>query len=336
MISIIIPTLNRLEYLATTIESIITQNISSGLFEMIVVNNGSCPTVKEIVEEKMKQFVFGNIRYIYEPEPGLLAARHRGVFEAEGDMLVFVDDDIIADKNWLQAIYQAFQDPIVQLVGGRNLPRYEIEPPLWLEYFWKKHPFGKYMGELSLLDFGDEDHEIDARFIWGLNFSIRKKAFFKLKGFHPDSVPEELQYLQGDGEIGLSIKSEKAGFKAIYAAKALVFHQVPKERMTPKYFDKRYFFQGVSDSYTEIRRLHLECELYRSIERLKGLFRSCKTKITQVMKMPKEKNELVKRFKKAYEAGYQFHRNAAEDSQRVLDWVLKEDYLDYRSPILKK
>lgn len=63
-----------------------------------------------------------------------------------------------------------------------------------------------------------------------------------------------MQHFQGDGETGLTQKANANGYKAIYQPKALVFHQVLKQRMTYEYFDHRYFHQGICDSYSEIRR----------------------------------------------------------------------------------
>ena len=91
---------------------------------------------------------------------------------------MFVDDDIEADGRWLQSIIDTFADPTVQLVGGKNLPKYEIAPPKWLEGFWGSTPYGgRACGDLSLLDLGDCPIDIDANYVWGLNFAIRKQIF---------------------------------------------------------------------------------------------------------------------------------------------------------------
>ena len=73
----------------------------------------------------MREMPHHRIRYLLEPEPGLLSGRHRGALESDGEILVFLDDDIEATAGYLHAILDAFKDPAVQLVGGPNLPRYE-------------------------------------------------------------------------------------------------------------------------------------------------------------------------------------------------------------------
>ena len=333
MISIIIPTLNRANLLELAIKSFCLQNFSLDKFEILVVDNRSVDNTKEITQTAINSFHSNRIRYIYESELGLLSGRHRGALEAKGDILVFVDDDIEADPNWLSAIYESFQNPLVQLVGGRNLPKYESTPPEWLEYFWVEHPFGQYLGELSLLDFGEQVREIDANYVWGLNFSIRRKALFELGGFHPDCIPKHLQHFQGNGETGLTIKANQLRYKAIYQPKALVFHQVPNNRMTYEYFEKRYFYQGVCNSYTKIRRLGylpISNKLSDIKYRIKSLLKRAKQMIFN--HRLSEEAMLKSHFLKFLELGYQFHQESVRKNPLLLDWVLKSDYWNYKLP----
>src|SRR5262245_10650210 len=151
-VSIIIPTYNRADSLALTLGSLTTQKFSYTDYEILVVDNASTDSTKLVTESMMRANLHQQIRYFYEPVPGLLSGRHRGATEAHGTLLVFVDDDIDADPRWLQAIVATFADPSVQLVGGRNLPRYAITPPAWLDSFWDTTPYGgRACGYLSLL-----------------------------------------------------------------------------------------------------------------------------------------------------------------------------------------
>jgi glycosyltransferase involved in cell wall biosynthesis len=335
VLSIIIPTLNRDQYLKSCLNSLLNQEFDVDNYEILVVDNGSIDNTKKITAEYISLSSEHNIRYIYEPELGLLSGRHRGALEAKGDILVFIDDDIEADPNWLSAIYESFQDQSVQLVGGRNLPKYESNPPEWLEYFWIDHPFGKCLGELSLLDFGEQIREIDANYVWGLNFSIRRQVLFDLGGFHPDCIPKHLQHFQGDGETGLTIKANQLGFKAIYQPKALVMHQVPTSRMTYEYFEQRYFYQGVCNSYTNIRKLgHLPKKDYLQFlkESIKSPLRKIKKLVFSPDKQNQEKQLLQNRLNQKLIEGINFHQNAIRETPLILDWVLKSNYWDYHLP----
>jgi len=331
VISIIIPTLNRANLLRPAIQSFCHQNFPSDQFEILVVDNGSTDNTRGITESAINAFLSHKIRYIYEPEPGLLSGRHRGALDAKGELLTFVDDDIEADANWLQAIKESFDDSTVQIVGGRNLPKYELEPPEWLDWFWSDHSYGKICGDLSLLDFGDQVREIDANYVWGLNFSIRKNALFELGGFHPDCVPKHLQYFQGDGETGLTQKANLKRYRAIYQPKALVFHSVSKDRMTHEYFDKRYFYQGVCDSYSHIRNNN-QLKQVGFIEKIKVHFRKIKQLVKKLISKENEKDALRDRFHHSYQKGYQFHQNTVHQNPELLDWILRKNYWDYKLP----
>jgi hypothetical protein len=116
---------------------------------------------------------------------------------------------------------------------------------------------GHALGYLSVLDFGDKIIEIDPGYVWGCNYSIRKNILLKAKGFHPDGFPQEMIKYRGDGETYVSDYIRQNNYKTIYNPKASVYHFVPKSRMTIDYFCKRAFNQGISDSYTEIRKKYI-------------------------------------------------------------------------------
>lgn len=134
-LSIIIPTLNRDRFLNTAILSLIRQTFPPMRFEILVVDNGSSDSTNKVTEEFITAFPSHQIRYIYEPEPGLLSGRHRGALEANGDILIFVDDDIEADPNWLKAIKESFDDSTVQLLGNQTYTSYVFKTANYLKCF---------------------------------------------------------------------------------------------------------------------------------------------------------------------------------------------------------
>ena len=356
--SIIIPTFNRAASLQHTLTSLLQLSIGAERFEVIVIDNGSTDSTNQVVLEVIEKHPLHQVRYIYDPEPGLLTGRHRGALEARGELLTFVDDDIVATPDWLTAIVQTFEDSSVQLVGGRNLPRYEGPPPPWLKGFWWIPPSGgQACGSLSLLNMGDAQRDIDANYIWGLNFSIRQQALFDLGGFHPDCIPEALQHFQGDGETGLTIQATERGYRAVYQPAAIVYHCVPAGRLTPEYFQRRAYFQGVCDSYTTMRRqgglappvpeqppteesgLHrlgryARHPLLHSCNLVRRLFPKPKPLPPVAIVEEAELNQIRHGVESAYRSGYAFHQHAVRDMPGLIDWVLREDYWDYRLPKL--
>jgi glycosyltransferase involved in cell wall biosynthesis len=334
--SVIVPTLDRSVLLRATIASIARQTLPADQFEIIVVDNGSTDNTVQTVDSLIKGHPDHRIRYIYEPEPGLLAGRHRGASEAVEELLVFVDDDIEAVPGWLAAIVSAFEDPQVQLAGGRNLPKYETDAPPWIESFWDAASGGgRYCYYLSLLDLGEEKRQIIPNYVFGLNFAIRRQALFDLGGFHPDSYSDELQRFVGDGETGLTTIAEARGFVAVYEPAATVYHFTPSSRMTVEYFVDRSYTEGIRDSYAYVRRNGpLSSTGMARARRLVGkVIRRGKRLFQAPRVVPSdEKAGLYKRVADARRAGFDFHQRVIWADGKVLDWVLRPSYWDYRLP----
>jgi len=241
-VSVIIPTHNRSHMLRQTIASLCKQDMDINSYEIIIVDNASTDETKKVAEEfKDKSF---KIQYIYEPILGLHYARHAGAKAANGEILLYLDDDVIADKNLISEIIKFYNDEDVGCVGGRILPKWEVEPPDWVFQFPKWY--------LSILD--DEDGPKEVQWIYGCNFSIRKDLLFEVGGFNPDAFGDKrMWWFRGDGEIGLLRKVHKAGKKAIYNPKAIVWHFIPKKRITVEYFKERAFKSGIEASFSKYR-----------------------------------------------------------------------------------
>lgn len=338
--SIIIPSKNRAALLEQVLDAILKQDYQREQFEVIVIDNGSTDDTHAKVMSFKDQFV--NLEYIYDDEPGQLTGRHHGAAVSKNAILIFIDDDIVPSPTWLEAIMNAFKNnPDIDLVGSKSLPLFEEKPPDWLRHFWTVCDNRKMCVPLSLLDFGNREIEIDTCCVWGLNFSIRKKCFYKSKGFHPDCMTVDTQHFQGDGETGLSLKLKEMHCKALYVPKAWVYHQVPKSRLTLDYFGKRYFYQGIADSYTDIRRKHGLYKKhnwkYKAKKTAKFVLNTTKRNLSyRDSSLEKYTKDLIKqRCEFNCKAGYNFHRWAVKHNPELLKWVLKEDYFDYKLPELR-
>jgi|JI7StandDraft_1071085.scaffolds.fasta_scaffold33533_3 glycosyltransferase involved in cell wall biosynthesis len=343
-ISIIIPTFNRADLLASTINSIFSKSTSSVVFEVIVIDNGSTDTTKEVCSTYEKKH--SNFSYFFDATPGLLTGRHKGAEEAKGEILTFIDDDVIVSSEWLQTIADTmYNKPNIMFLTGPNLPLYESYPPEWLNYFWSNNEYGKECGWLSLIDFGTTIQEIHPRYVWGLNYTIRKTAFEQLGGFHPDNISKAFQHFQGDGESGLCIKGVEQNMKALYHPGAMVYHQIPNTRLTYEYFDNRAYYQGVCDSYTNFRKQE---GLYKKIAnsnprnlfgRVKNIvsykLQKIKNSYNKKETIPNEIQLLFQRFEQKRIEGYNFHQQAFTQNNDVREWVLKQDYFNYQLPSTK-
>ena len=101
--SLIVPTYNRAGTLKLTLESI-SSAVNAEAIEILVVDNGSDDDTRRVckkIEERFPQLTW---RYFYEPVPGLLSGRHRGAEEARGEVLTFLDDDVLLEPGWFEAL----------------------------------------------------------------------------------------------------------------------------------------------------------------------------------------------------------------------------------------
>jgi glycosyltransferase involved in cell wall biosynthesis len=239
-ISVIIPTYQRPVYLAQAIKSISDQDFCADNYEVLIVDNS--PQSTSELMDLCSEFAKPKVRYFHVPQKGLHNARHEGARQARGDILVYIDDDVVCDKDLLTELFRLYSDPQVGCVGGRVLPRFEADPPDWLALFPKWY--------LSILDDADGPKEIE--YIFGCNFSIRKKLLFELNGFNTDGFADKaFWWYRGDGEIGLLRKVHAAGRKVMYNPSAKVLHVIPGERLTIKYFKERAFKSGIEAGFAK-------------------------------------------------------------------------------------
>lgn len=331
MLSLIIPTRNRADFLQLALLSLQSQTLSADQFEVLVIDNGSTDITKQVVESF--QHHLGNLRYFFESTPGLHVGRHRGLKEAVGDVLVFADDDIQATPTWLEAIAENFAEPSVAMVGGNNYPDFKVAPPCWLEKLWQQSSMGGHaIPPLSVMSLPDGRREFSPYLVWGCNFSIRKQVLLDAGGFHPDAMPQDLIRFRGDGETHVSKFVRDHGLRCVFDSRASVYHAVPPERMTQEYFKRRAYNQGVSDSYTQLRHAQiskkkLATPLANLIVRAIHVARRGFTKLRTFAYQSHELRALDQAMREGYRDGFAYHQNIYQDDPGVRAWVHKPDYL---------
>ena len=256
-VSVIICTYNRQGYLKEAIGSLDGQTWAGG-FEIIVVDNACSSELAEHVGS-LKRDDGVRIRYIAEQRVGLHHARHSGAIAAKGEILIYLDDDVLVPSGWLEAMLKPYEDERIGCVGGKTLLRFEKTPPSWLSESWRAY--------LSEWDRGEQQQTLGKNESpVGCNFSVRKKVLFEVGGFNPDAFGDgKLIWRRGDGECGLAEKNKAAGYKVIYEPSAWLWHRVPVNRMSVEYLERRMFIEGITSNYRCYREqprssLRLACE----------------------------------------------------------------------------
>jgi glucosyl-dolichyl phosphate glucuronosyltransferase len=330
MLSIIIPTRNRSNLLQLALLSLQAQTLGQSEFEVLVIDNGSTDNTKQVVQSFQG---LHNLRYFFDPTPGLHVGRHRGLKEAKSDILVYADDDIQALPTWLEAIAENFADDSVAMVGGNNYPDFKAPPPAWIEELWNQPMSGGHaIPALSVIELPDGRREFTPHQVWGCNFSIRKQVLLDAGGFHPDGVPQENIRFRGDGETYVSKFVIDRGLRCIFDSRASVLHAVTPERMTPEYFRKRAFNQGVSDSYRWVRQRSASNQnllrILGSAKKIKYVGQILRDTIHNIIRpRTKELNELTREMRLAYWEGFDYHQKQYHQDREVHAWVHQDHYL---------
>ncbi|MFK4596212.1 GT2 family glycosyltransferase [Streptomyces pristinaespiralis] len=120
--SVVVATREGADGLPRTLDSLLAQDHPD--YEIVVVDSAPVTTAtRDLVENKYGGLRTVRVRYVGEPVPGLAVAHNRGVTVADGAVLAFTDDDVVADPRWLTALTAPFaDDPRLGCTTGLTLP----------------------------------------------------------------------------------------------------------------------------------------------------------------------------------------------------------------------
>lgn len=217
--SIIICSYNRFQYLIETIDSVLDVLKSRIDFEILIIDNNS-PDQTSTVKEKY--LTNNKVRYFLETKQGLSHARNRGLKEAKGDILVYLDDDIDLLNDYFQICDQIFLDESISISGGKVLP-YKVDIPDWLPK--------KYYFLVSVYDLGNIPKNV--KYLMGGNFAIRKTVANKV-GLYNTALGRNGEKLAGGEEIDYQNRAHKLGYKMFYHPKQNILHKI-NEKLNESY-----------------------------------------------------------------------------------------------------
>lgn len=135
LISVITCTHNpRQDYLDKVLEALKAQTLSLDQWELLLIDNAS----DRILASEIDLSWHPHARHIREEQLGLTPARLRGIKEATGEVLIFVDDDNVLDLNYLEVSLQISKDwSRIGAWGGQVIGGFEEPPPEWTKPYWK-------------------------------------------------------------------------------------------------------------------------------------------------------------------------------------------------------
>ena len=206
--------------------------------EVIVVDSASEPDCRKAVESARLRWV----RYVREQEPGLSRARNRGIAEASGRIIAFLDDDAAPRSDWARRIVEAFDaNSAIGCVGGACVARFEVDGgrPSWLS--------DRLLQFAGITRFGETPREARSSAEWpfGANIAFRADAL-RVGGPFAEELGRHGRTLLSGEEFGLVADLRSAGWVIWLEPRAIVDHTVHRERCDSRYYWRRLWWAGVS------------------------------------------------------------------------------------------
>lgn len=232
--SIIVCTYNRANSLLDTLASLKALQARPELdWEVIVVDNNSRDHTRQAVQEFQKEWP--RLRYEFEAAQGLSNARNHGIASARGDVLLFTDDDVLPEPDWLEVSLAGLEHYSADACGGYIAPLWEVTPPPWLSE--------RFHGFLAVRTDRTDDYPIDSPALapYGANMVVKKAVFEQVGGFDTHRGRSGKSLASGeDGELFDRILG--AGLKAVFLGSSRVHHKVEAFRCTKPYM-RRWRYQ---------------------------------------------------------------------------------------------
>ncbi len=221
--------------------------------EIIVIDNNSSDNSAEITAKF-------NVRYIKELEQGSSPARNRGIKEAGGNLIAFVDDDIRLNSIWLAEVYKlASTKPISVAYGGKVTPDWQTEIPAWLNL---DPPFEIIQSIFPSHSYGERERSYP--FYFGnrkifnpisANLMITRDLFCKLGLFRTDlGIHGKERGACEDTELCWRILAAKYPVK--YFPSANVYHPVGPDRVDKRFVKNWYYVVGRTLTWMKLHGLN--------------------------------------------------------------------------------
>lgn len=239
-LSVVICTYNRDAYILSALNSLVNQTLARDCFEVVLVNNNSTDSTASLCEHFAENLPDFRYRYFLEINQGLSYARNRGINESVGTVIVFMDDDAVAEPDYLQNLHDFFvQYPDAAACGGRIYPDFETRRPRWMSHF--------LVPLTSSLDMGDKVRLFKQRsYPIGANMAFKRPIFDRFGVFNI-ALGRKGANLVGAEEKDFFYRIMSEGLKVYYVPDAIVHHHVPDSRLTFSFFKKQAIGIGYSE-----------------------------------------------------------------------------------------
>lgn len=236
--SIIIPTYNRPERISDCLLALADLDYPCHRFEVIFIDDGGTVPLEGYLAPFRERLA---VRLLRQEHEGVAVGRNTGAREAQGEILVFTDDDCRPAPDWLRMLADSFGESRDCIVGGRTLN--SLRDNLFSS--------ASQSLILYLLKYYNSEPG-DARFLNGSNLAVPTRLFHFLGGF------DKAFLLMGAEEREFCDRARFHGFRMVYAPQAVVYHV---HHLTLRSFIRQHFHYGRGGFH--FQRIHTARTLHR-------------------------------------------------------------------------
>jgi GT2 family glycosyltransferase len=246
-VAILIATYNRATLLGETLDVLARSRTSPRLrWDVIVIDNNSTDDTRAVVESRQPGYP-APLTYLRERRQGRSAALNAGIAATTAPLLLFTDDDVRVDEEWIEAGVHALAAG-ADYVGGPVSPIWETAPPAWLDL-----TRSDLWGTVAILDYGREPFAFEDRRLvpLGANMGVRRSLIERVGGFRLDLGRTRSRRPLGQEVPELLARARASGLRGQYVPAMHVQHHIPSTRLTRRYFRRWWNGKGCSKAALE-------------------------------------------------------------------------------------
>ncbi|MDR5657396.1 glucosyl-dolichyl phosphate glucuronosyltransferase [Halodesulfurarchaeum sp. HSR-GB] len=236
LVSVVICTydMDRYPAFSEAIESVREQTYEP--IEIVLVIDGNETVYERTVED------YGDVEnvsiYNNDENRGISYSRTRGGELASGDVVAFIDDDGVAEPDWIETLVEVYETTDAIAAGGDVRPNWQTEKPSWFpeEFYWL----------VGVVEPGFAADGEEVRNVYGSNISYRREAFLEVGGYDPKTGRKGDKHLQAhEAPVGIRLL-EEYGRGMVFVEDAVVHHTLFDYRGEFGWLVSRSFWQGYS------------------------------------------------------------------------------------------
>ena len=254
-ISIIICTRNRARSLRETLNALARIRIPEDFRpELIVVDNGSDDETPGVVKEHGDRKM--PLRCVCEKQRGVARARNRGLAEARGEIILFLDDDVRPCKEWIRGMCAPIVSGRAEAVaGGVQIAAHLLRP-------WMRETHRLLLSSTESID----PHSYGPNLLISANMALARRVLERVPRFDPELGPGAIGFCE---DVLFGYQLVAAGYRIVGAPEFVVVHHFEPHRLSRDAFWNRMKLEALSDAYMTHHWKHLE-----STHPLPGLLRN--------------------------------------------------------------